>query len=434
MSAQLRPIGGTQVSAVLERALADGVIDADIDTAASFISLDLLEDRIAELQQAFPAITLHTIAIKANPLARLLELVVARGCGLEAASLPELELALRCGAVPRMVVFDSPAKTVDELRQAFVRGVLVNLDNLQELERVDRLVADGVVTLPETGCGLRINPQVGAGEHELTSVATRHSKFGVPLVDTPELADILVRTEWLTGVHVHVGSQLGGIALMVKGIARVLELVQQVNQRRADRPLLTFDIGGGLPAPYRDDAGSVTLTEYAAALRQQCAELFAPPYRLITEFGRHMLLNAGWIATRVEYTKFTGDVRTAVVHVGADMLPRECYRPAEWRHEIVALDSRGRLKIGPTETWQVAGPLCFAGDYVGHDVPLPPLEPGDWLAILDTGAYTQSMWSRYNSRQMPQSVGYRSDDGGAGPRFVPLKARESVDDVVAFWR
>lgn len=77
----------------------------------------------------------------------------------------------------------------------------------------------------------------------------------------------------------------------------------------------------------------------------------------------------------------------------------------------------------------VAGPLCFSGDVVARDVELPVVEAGDYIIIHDTGAYTLSMWSRYNSRQIPKVIGYHNDTN----QFEILKKRETYNDLIRFW-
>jgi diaminopimelate decarboxylase len=140
--------------------------------------------------------------------------------------------------------------------------------------------------------------------------------------------------------------------------------------------------------------------------------------------------NAGWTASRVEYVKAGGGARTLILHVGADLLLRECYFPDHWRHEMVVLDRAGSLKAGAAERYVIAGPLCFAGDVIAYDVELPQVEEGDMLVIRDTGAYTLAMWSRFVSRQSPKVIGY---DGPGGAAEI-LRDREDLSSVLAFWR
>ena len=118
-----------------------------------------------------------------------------------------------------------------------------------------------------------------------------------------------------------------------------------------------------------------------------------------------------------------------MTHVGADLLLRECYHPNDWFHEFTVVDSKGKIKIGTDKNrYMIAGPLCFSGDIVARDLSLPAVTEGDYILIHDVGAYTLSMWSRYNSRQIPKVIGYNSANG-----FELIKAREHKEDLFDFW-
>jgi diaminopimelate decarboxylase len=416
------------LSAVVGEALTGGQLD-DARPALIFHDLDLLDARLAAIRRAFPADALHAIAIKANPLVALLRQVVQAGFGLEAASFEEVELALAAGCPTARVVYDSPCKTRRELRRALQLGLHVNVDNLDELERIavlrTQIDARGEV-------GLRVNPRVGAGAIADTSLADGRSKFGVPLDDDPaSIVDAFSRHDWLSGLHVHVGSQGCAAELLVAGIRRIVELARVLDGAAGGRRVTTLDIGGGLPAPYHEGDPAPTFESYAALLRKQIPELFGGGVRLITEFGRSVHAGCGFAVSRVEYVKRVGDTRVAVIHLGADFLLRPAYRPDQWQHDLIVLGADGRPKRGDdTGEWTVAGPLCFAGDVLARGLRLPPVQPGDLVLIRDTGAYAVGMWSRYCSRVIPAVVGFR---GSNPPVFTELRRRESPTDVVRFW-
>ena len=420
-----------EISSVLSRALLLDEILAPEDTAVLFFDLDGLTARVRELEAAFPPTALHAIAVKANPLVAILEHLRGLSTGLEVASAGELHLALRAGFAPNTMVYDSPAKTTAELRHAMELGVHVNADSLEELAVIDEVLRNSPPT--SSTFGLRINPQVGAGSIESTSVAGVYSKFGVPMNEArAAIVEAYRKYEWLSGIHVHVGSQGCALDLLLAGVDGVWELTREIQASLTDsgRRIRVFDIGGGLPVTYRDGDASPSVAEYGAALRSRFPELFTPEYRLVTEFGRSIHANSGWAASRVEYVKTDALRKTAIIHIGADLLLRRCYRPDDWHHDFVVLDSHGHLKTGQDDVpYNIAGPLCFSGDILTRDLPLPPVEPGDYVVVRDTGAYTMSMWSHYNSRQSPKAVGYQ----GGGDSFAVLRARESLERVVEFW-
>ena len=425
-------ISQTALSTIFQSALKTPNLITKEDTAVIFYDLSLIESRVRTLQSLFPANTNHAIAIKANPLGGVLRRLASFGTGLEAASLPELYLALNAGVSPNKIVFDSPAKTRQELKFALDKGCMVNADNLDELQRID----DILQTLPTSSAtvGIRINPQVGMGKIASTSVAGYYSKFGVPLSENrEELIACYLRYPWLSGIHCHIGSQGVSIDMLVSGARALTAFIEEIEEALITsgqtRRITHIDIGGGFPVTYHREDPPLNIADYVTAL-QQFDTLFAPEVQLTTEFGRWINANAGWTVSQVEYVKHDGDKKTAMIHVGADMFLRECYRPEDWHHEVTVLDALGQVKKGSDNTlYTLAGPLCFSGDMIARDIPLPVTEENDHILIEDTGAYTLAMWSRYNSRQIPKVVGYETKDGS----FSVLRERESPQCLIDFW-
>ena len=438
-------ISRNQISEVVQQVLNEGFIREE-DTAVLFQDLDYLETRIAYLKSCFPPETLHGLAIKTNPLSKILEFTRSLSVGAEAATVGEVHLALHAGFLPEQIVFDSPVKTVTDLEFALMKGIHVNCDNLSELKRVDILLKE----IPSTSkIGIRINPQVGVGTILESSVAGEYSKFGAPIqTQRNELEQAFLSYPWLTGVHLHVGSQGCSMDMLVEGVGILYDFALEMNEKRQannEQPITIFDIGGGLPVAYLYGQAHPQMKDYVTALRERAPGLFEGtkgqrdqlpvtghglrnPWRLITEFGRWAFVNSGFTISRVEYVKRDPGINTAMIHVGADLFVRECLNPTDWRHEYSVLDRNGNLKEGKDDhPYNLAGPLCFAGDIVAKNVILPPVEEGDYIVIHDTGGYTFSMWSRYNSRQTPRILGIK--DGV----FSVLKERESFEELERFW-
>jgi diaminopimelate decarboxylase len=438
-------LGTDSIGSALCAALSQGMIREE-DTSVLFYDLAFLESRIIQLTSCFPETTLHALAIKANPLAKIMKFAgrVVSNIGVEAASIGEVSMALKAGYQPDQVVFDSPVKTIADLEFALAQGVHLNIDNLSELDRVERITLTGSPTLTGSttltgsptltgSVGIRINPQIGLGTIAESSVAGEYSKFGVPVnYCRHQLEQAFLSHRWLTGVHLHVGSQGCSMQMLTDGIGILYDFVMEINEKRklAGFPLISvFDIGGGLPISYQAGSAAPSMKEYVAKIAERAPLLFDPSsFRLITEFGRWTYTNAGFTVSRVEYVKRDPAINTAMLHVGADLFVRECLNPTDWRHEYSVYDRHGHLKNGmDVHPYNLAGPLCFSGDIIAKKVSLPRIEDGDYLVIHDTGGYTFSMWSRYNSRQTPRIIGYRDD------RFEVIKERESLEELQRFW-
>lgn len=406
MTWQIRTAEDPLTPIIIKRLVESGYLVDDVHTSVIVHNLERLQTRLNAVSKLFPQSALHTLAVKANPLPGILKCAVDQGWGLETASSGELALARSVGCPPERIVFDSPAKTRRELLGVSGEGITVNVNSGSELERVAKLNLSGPV-------GLRINPMVAESDREsATMVATARSKFGVPLNLARPLLD---RFQQVTGLHVHVGSQVATKADLVEAARRVVELATQY-------PSITWlDIGGGLPTRYRTGDPGLHPAEYLRSLLEAAPKL--ANYRLITEMGRAIQANCGFAVSRVEYV--TED--RMILHLGADFALRECYQNDSWYHEIEVFDSQGRLKTGETRPYDLFGPLCFSGDRLASQRSLPEVEEGDLLVMHDTGGYTLGMWSRYCSRLMPEVLAWD------GSQLEVLRKRETEDDLVRFW-
>lgn len=421
-----------EMGRILKLALSkDGLLKEE-DTAVIFYDTAYLEERIRHVRQLFPGKTLHAVAAKANPLVKILKRIQKTGAGLEVASLPELFLAIKSGFAPGKIVFDSPCKTIKEIEYALKLGVYINADSFDELDRIGEILK---TRKTKSIIAVRVNPQVGAGAIQSTSVADAVSKFGIPMNGNLEkLEACFLKYEWLQGIHVHIGSQGCQIPLIIKGIRKVLDFSISINKKlektASGNRIGYFDLGGGLPVSYHEDKSAVSMETYVDMLKKNAPELFSGRFTLITEFGRYLHANTGWVASKVEYVKKEKNSRIIMIHVGADLLLRKCYNPADWHHRISVADNKGKIKTSLAEpNCLVAGPLCFAGDIIAKNIKLPDVKAGDYIFIHDTGAYTLSMWSRYNSRQIPLVLGY----GNVKKGFEIIKKREQKEKLLDFW-
>ncbi|WP_316769933.1 type III PLP-dependent enzyme domain-containing protein [Streptomyces sasae] len=391
----------------------------------------------AALRRAFAAVAapgteiLHAFAVKANPLVPVVRLLAAEGIGAEVASAGELALARAAGVPVTRTVFDAPAKTATELREALALGVAVNADSPQELGRIDALVRGGGPG--RSPLGIRVNPQLGAGSIGATSTATATSKFGVGLRDEGAREWVVQAFEerpWLTRLHAHIGSQGIPLTLLARGVAETYALAEEINARIGRRQIDTLDIGGGLSVNFGSERTEPTYAQYARLLAEAVPGLFDGRYGLVTEFGRSLLARHGTVVARVEYAKSSGGRRIAVTHAGVQVAPRTVYVPEAWPVRIAAYDAKGRPKEGAPVVQDVAGPACFSGDLLAEGRALPPLEQGDLAAALDTGAYYFGSHYSYNSLARPGVYGF-APDGDGGVAFAVVREPQTLAEIVA---
>jgi diaminopimelate decarboxylase len=422
----------TRRQAILKAAVAEGLLESEDSPLAAFIDIDAVAANFAVLKSAFPedVPVLHAFAAKANSIVPVLAGLRDLGMGCEVASEGELAQALAAGFPPEKIVFDSPAKTFRELRQALKLGVALNIDNFQELDRVRSIVSHAPSASP---IGFRINPQIGIGGIAEMSTAGAQSKFGVAL-DDPGNRDALLAAyaanPQLNRVHTHVGSQGCPLPLIGTGVAKVLELADEINSRAGRRQVVTIDIGGGLPVDFDTDQPISNFAAYVAQLQESAPRLFSGDYSLVTEFGRSILAKFGFTASFVEYTKVSGGRHIAITHAGANVATRTVFMPKAWPLRITVHSPDGNVKAGNVVGQDIAGPCCFAGDMVARNRLLPLMRPGDIVALLDTGAYYASTPFTYNSILEPAVYGAKLDDQGA-VTFTVLREKQSMARLVA---
>lgn len=397
---------------------------------AAFLDFQGITSTVADLQAAFPETFVHAFAAKANLFQSLLTLLRSQGMGAEVASAGEFELAWRAGFEPSMMVYDAPVKTKAEIELALSRGIALNIDNFQELDWVASRLAH---RSSNSIIGIRINPQVGAGEIEALSTASRSSKFGVALKDQgnrERLIQAYVDHAWLTGIHTHVGSQGCPLELMCAGIAETVALAEELNTALGHQQIRMIDMGGGLPVNFDSDEMTPSFAQYAALLRERVPALFSGRYKVMTEFGRSVVAKHGMTIGRVEFTKVSGGRHIALTHAGAHTLVRTVLDPEHWSRRISGLDSQGRPKQAEMVPQDIAGPCCFQGDVIAHLRPLPLLEPGDYVLVHDTGAYCFSTPFQYNGLPNPDIYAFTVSDRNE-VTFDLIKAAQSDDEVVA---
>lgn len=432
------------VTSVVQQAVAQSILH-DENPLVNLFDWDAYTARLENLRTGLPEKEFnHAVAVKANPLRGILREAQARGFGAECASFAEAKHALALGFHPRKVVYDSPCKTLGELKELLLAGVFINLDNETEVDKVRQVFEElGDAGYPSgkhhEQIGLRINPVVGGGTIDATSTATVTSKFGLPL--TSETHDRLIQlfkdNEWLQGVHVHVGSQGCPIDLLVAGAKRAVQFALEINAQVGRPQIKVMDIGGGLPTVY--DGGveeAYDFKVYGDALRHQVPELFTSGFSsIITEFGRSIFVKPGITVSKVEAVKDWAGQHIGVIHVGADQFPRTAYLPELWSHCITVLARDGSVKP-KSSTYikqDIAGPLCFSGDFMAKQLLLPLIEVGDFVVIHDTGGYTISMQSKYNSRQASSVYAFTKDEATQTVKFALLKQRETAEEALAFW-
>lgn len=352
-------------------------------------------------------------AVKANSNLAVLNVLARLGAGFDIVSAGELERVLAAGGDPARVVFSGVGKTASEISRALDVGIsCFNVESPAELDRIEHVAAQKGCRAPVS---LRVNPDVDARTHPYISTGLKQNKFGIPVAEAEALAVRAAGMEHirLLGLDCHIGSQLVSVQPFVDALDRVLALVDRLAARGVS--ITHLNIGGGLGVRYRDETPPAP-AEYAAALRERLGKRAC---RLLLEPGRSIAANAGVLLSRVEYLKQGEDRNFAIVDAGMNDLVRPALYQA-W-HDIVTIGPSSEASL---QRWDVVGPVCETGDFLGKERELA-LREGDLLAVLSAGAYGFVMSSNYNSR--PRAAEVMVDDAEA----YLIREREAFTDL---WR
>jgi diaminopimelate decarboxylase len=336
---------------------------------------------------AFAALEpLAAYALKANALHVLLARACDAGLGAEAGSVGELEAARAAGFAPARRILNGNARTPEEAAWVAREGAaLVNADHVGELDLLEREAA-------RLGSGvrvaLRVNPGIDTPGHPYIATGGGDAKFGVSPAEALEAW--AARARWphlvVDGVHLHVGSQLMETGPLAEAARVALDLAAESARRGA--PLALVNLGGGFGIDH-DGAREFPLEAWAAEL---AAMPGARAFAWAFEPGRWMVATTGVLLAEVLWVKRRDGRRFVVLAAGMNDLIRPALYGA--RHRIAPV----RPRPGAAEPACVVGPVCESADVFDEAAPLPPLEPGDLVAVLDAGAYGASMSSAYNGR------------------------------------
>ena len=381
-------------------------------------SASFIRDRIRAFRNAFRKVP-HTLcySVKANGTLGILRLIAEAKCGFDVVSGGELQRVLKVDSkAPRRVVFSGVGKTREEMYAALDANILLfNVESESELWTL----AECAVRLKKTArIALRVNPDVSADTHPYISTGLQKHKFGIPIADARALYAAAASTRYLkiSGVSVHIGSQITHLSSFTGAMERVAELVRLLSE---DNHQIDFmDAGGGLGIGYESPTNDFRqeAEDYAAAIMRP---LHGLDIHLLLEPGRWITGPAGALLTRVLYRKKNSSKNFLVV----DAAMNDLIRPALYNayHEIVPVRA---IANSPSELADVVGPICETGDFLARDRRLPVSAEGDLLAVLDTGAYGSSLASNYNSRPRPAEVLVE------GKSVKLIRRRESIKDLI----
>ncbi|PUA35216.1 diaminopimelate decarboxylase [Paenibacillus elgii] len=349
----------------------------------------VIRERLDALRRHLhPSVSLF-YSIKANPNTTVVRHIYEAGANLELCSPLELDIALAAGADPRRILYVGPGKTEAELNRLLTLDVrYIVAESLQELELMNRLAGRKGV---RADVGVRFNPKAAIHGARL-KMGGAARQFGI---DEEQVADAVRLIESspflrLAGLHAYYGTRILSAETVAANMAYILGFAERAMAEHA-LELDYIGLGGGFGVPYYEGEAPLDLSELSRK-SHGLLEMFAgkhPGIRLLMETGRYVVAESGTYLTRVLYTKQSqgkwfavtdGGTNHHAAAGGAGSLMRRNFPVRAWTRES-----------GEPREYAIAGPLCTPGDTLGDRVTLPPLEPGDLIGILASGAYCLTM-------------------------------------------
>ena len=336
-------------------------------------------------------------ASKAFCCKEMLRLCNSEGAGVDVVSGGELYTAISVDFPAENIVFHGNNKTYEELEMAVDYNVgRIVVDNLTELRTLDKIAEEKGKTV---GIMLRIKPGIDAHTHSFIKTGQIDSKFGFSLETGEALEGIKEALSMenikLRGLHCHIGSQIFDLDPFELAATVMLDLFKQVKDETGVE-LEDLNLGGGFGIKYlksdRPRAYSDYMRKVSTAVNSYAADLGLKTPFILIEPGRSIVGAAGLTLYTVGCVKDIPDVRT-YISVDGGMGDNPRYALYQSAYEVICAN-----KAGEKRDWTVtvAGKCCESGDLIQEWTRVQPVEPGDILAVLSTGAYNYSMASNYN--------------------------------------
>lgn len=345
----------------------------------------VVKDKVAQLRGELPKnIAIH-YAIKANPMPSLVSKMAQWVDGLDVASARELQIALASGASIANISMAGPGKSEHDIQAAVASGVTINLESTRQFEQA----CDAANKLgTRAKLAVRVNPDFqlkGAG----MKMSGGAQQFGIDVEPAIELIQRILASEHdFIGLHIFTGSQNLIADAIVQAHNGIFALAARI-QQAINAPIKKLNIGGGLGVVYFPGEKPVELSpirDNLNALLKQYQTTFSDT-QIIMELGRYLVAEAGAYLCRVVDTKSSQGELFAITdgglhhHLAASGNFGQVFRKNYPVVKAAQIQSESQQEV------HIVGPLCTPLDILAKKVSLPPLQVGDLIAVLQSGAY-----------------------------------------------
>jgi diaminopimelate decarboxylase len=361
-------------------------------------------------------------AMKANSNLSVLKILNSEGAGFDCTSAGEIYTCIKAGVSTDQIIYTGNMFTNADLKYAVENNVIVNLDSISQLRRLAKVHEE--LDVEKSIISFRFNPEFGAGHHAHTITAGKEIKFGI--LDNQVTEAYSKAKEFgfkKFGIHMHIGSGIIDPYDYERPVERYITIIQKLAES-VNIQFEFIDFGGGIGIPYRPEDEPMDLNVYRKIVLRAFIEAvekgnLGNPFFMI-EPGRYISAEASIILSQINTVKDNGYKLFAGLDAGFNTLIRPTMY-GSYHHILGCRENRGKKLL----KYDIAGPICESGDILGKDRELPKLEEGEYLAILDAGAYGFTMSSPYNSRPQPAEILINN-----GQTYL-IREAETVDDILS---
>lgn len=360
-------------------------------------------------------------AVKSNTNLSTLKILLSEGSNFDCSSTGEIYACLKVGVPPDRIIYTGNMFTNDDFKYSFDKDILINLDSYSQLKRLSAIYDNN--SAEKDIISFRFNPEFGAGHHSHTITAGKEIKFGIlenQIVKAYSNARDLGFKRF--GIHQHIGSGIINPLDFEKPTEKFLSIIEKMAETLGIQ-FEFVDFGGGIGIPYNPEVDPLDLKKYSDIVLNRFINTvekgdIGNPF-LYLEPGRYVTAESSIILTQINTIKDNGFKMFAGIDAGFNTLIRPTMYGSY--HHIIACKEK---KEGKILKYDVVGPICESGDVLGKERELVELNEGEFLAILDAGAYGFTMSSSYNSRPRPAEI--LLNDGNV----YKIRKEETYEDLI----
>jgi len=361
-------------------------------TPSYVYSYDKIKNNIYNFKKNFKTINpLICFSVKSNSNLKILSLINKFGLGADVVSKGELMRALKAKIKPEKIVFSGVGKTIDELKFAVSKKILlINAESKNEIIEIEKIAKKNNKKI---NIGIRLNPDTDAQTLKKISTGKKENKFGLTRKKFLELLKDYKESKFINIIclSVHIGSQITSHLPYKNMLSVVNKIIQQSRYK-----FKYIDLGGGMGIQYENNSNKLDYLKYNKLIK---SFLKKNNSKIIFEPGRSIVGNAGYLISKITYIKQNNSKNFVIL----DSAMNDLIRPALYgaKHKIIP-SKINRKKI--SKKHEFVGPICETTDKFLTVDKYQKMNQGDIIIICDVGAYGMVLSSNYNLRPKPAEI------------------------------